>query len=126
MWYTSERVMYCTIHAKEFTMAETVVLLLMNLVISFGVIIAGYGMFVHKEPVPPSEHEIVFTVRPPVDLGGDLRSERLSGFPTEAAAQQACIDLRSRLEREDRSLQECRVSPIGTASDPPLDGAHDE
>lgn len=53
MWYTSERVKYCTIPAKEFAMAQTVGLLLMNLVISFGAIITGYGMFVHKEPVPP-------------------------------------------------------------------------
>jgi hypothetical protein len=107
-------------------MTEAVVLLLMNILISFGAIMVGYGMFGHKEPVPPSEYEIVFTVRPPVDLDGDPQSERLGGFPTEAAAQQACTDLRSRLEREGRILQECRVSPTGTASDPSLQGARNE
>lgn len=107
-------------------MAEAVVLLLMNIVITFGVISMGYGVFGHKEPVSPSEYEIIFTVRPPADLEGTPQSERLGGFPTEAAAQQACIDLQSRLEREGRSLQECRVSPIDTASDPPIDGTHDE
>lgn len=107
-------------------MAEAVVLLLMNIVISFGVISMGYGMFGHKAPVSPSEYEIAFTVRPPVDLEGTPQSGRLGGFPTEAAAQQACIDLQSRLEREGRRLQECLVSPTGTASDPPLDGAYNE
>ena len=107
-------------------MAEAVVLLLMNIVITFGVISMGYGVFGHKAPASPSEYEIVFTVRPPVDLEGTPQSERLGGFPTEAAAQQACIDLRSGLEREGRILQECRISPTVTASDPPLDGAHNE
>ena len=104
-------------------MAETVVLLLMNILISFGVI---SGMFGHKAPVSPSEYEIAFTVRPPVDLEGTPQSGRLGGFPTEAAAQQACIDLQSRLEREGQILQECRVSPTVTASDPPINGTHDE
>ncbi len=107
-------------------MAEAVVLLLMNILILFGVISMGYGMFGHKAPASPSEYEIAFTVRPPVDLEGTPQSGRLGGFPTEATAQQACIDLQSRLERESRILQECRVSPTGTASDPPIDGTHDE
>ncbi len=107
-------------------MTEAVVLLLMNMLISFGVIMMGYGMFGHKEPVSPSEHEIVFTVRPPVDLDGDPRSERLGGFSTEEAAQQACTDLRSRLEREGRILQECRVSWSAPASDSPIEETRDE
>ena len=107
-------------------MAEAIVLFLMNILLSVGVIMMGYGVFGHKAPASPSEYEIVFTVQPPVDLEGTPQSERLGGFHTEAAAQQACIDLRSRLEREGRSLQECRVSPIVTASDPPIDGTHDE
>lgn len=107
-------------------MAEAIVLFAMNIIISLGVIMMGYGMFGHKAPVPPSEYEIAFTVQPPVDLEGTPQSERLGGFPTEAAAQQACSDLRARLEREGKILQECRVSPTGTAPDAPIDGAHDE
>lgn len=107
-------------------MAEAIVLFVMNIIISLGVIVMGYSMFGHKAPVSPSEYEIAFTVRPPVDLEDAPQSGRLGGFPTEAAAQQACSDLRARLEREGKILQECRVSPTGTASDPPLDGAHDE
>lgn len=107
-------------------MAEAVVLLLMNIVITFGVISIGYGVFGHKEPVSPSEYEIIFTVRPPVDLEGTPQSERLGGFPTEASAQQVCSDLQLRLEREGRILQECRISPTGTTPDAPIDGAHDE
>lgn len=107
-------------------MAEAIVLFLVNIVISSWVLMVGFSMFGHKTPVPPSGYEIVFTVRPPVDLDGTPQSERLGGFPTETAAQQACVDLRSRLEREGKILQECRVSPTVTASDPPLDGARDE
>jgi hypothetical protein len=62
-------------------MTEAVVLLLMNIVITFGVIIMGYSMFGHKAPVPPSEYKIAFTVRPPVDLEDTVQSTRLGGFP---------------------------------------------
>lgn len=107
-------------------MAEGIVLFVMNIIIVVGGIMMGYGLFGHKVPVSASGYEIVFTVRPPVDLDGTPQSEHLGGFSTEAAAQQACLDLRTRLEREGKILQECRVSPTVTASDPPLDGARDE
>lgn len=107
-------------------MAEAIVLFVMNIIISVGVLMIGYGMFGHKEPVPPPEYEITFTVRPPVALEGTPQSGHLGGFSTEAAAQQACVDLRARLEREGKILQECRVSRSVPASDAPLEETRDE
>lgn len=107
-------------------MAEAIVLFVMNIIISLGVITMGFSVFGHKEPVSPSGYEIVFTVRSPVDLEGTPQSEHLGGFSTEAAAQEACLDIRARLEREGKILQECRVSRSVPASDSPLDGMRDE